>query len=56
MQRHVAEGCRAPAVFDFGQPQQRRDDRQRLVNVCYRLVRDRLELLQRRGVGAAALW
>ena len=55
MQGHAAESGRPPAVFDFGKTQQRRDDRQRLIDICDRLVDNRLELFDRRCVGAAAL-
>ena len=55
VQRDGAKSRRPPAIFDFGQTQQRRDDRQRLVNICDRLVNNHLELFQRGCVGAAAL-
>lgn len=40
VQWHAAEGRRPPAVFDFSEPQQRGNDRQRLIDACDRLVRD----------------
>ena len=55
VQRDAAEARRPPAVLDLGQTQQRRDDRQRLIDTRDRLVRNRLKLLQRGCVGAPAL-
>ena len=50
----AAEGNRTPAVLDFSETKQCRNDTQRLINVCDRLVRNRLQLLQRGSVGAAS--
>ena len=55
VQGHAAKGGRPPAVFDLGKTQQRCDDGQRLIDICDRLVDNRLELLDRRCVGASAL-
>src|ERR1700752_398664 len=55
VQQDGAKSRGPPAVFDFGQTQQRRDDRQRLVNICDRPVYGRLQLFQRSCVGVAAL-
>src|SRR5947209_10541238 len=48
----AAEGRRTPAVLDFSETKQCRNDTQRLINVYDRLVRNRLQLLKRSGVGA----
>src|SRR5712671_1513000 len=55
VQRDGAKSSRPPAIFNFGQTQQPRDDRQRLVNICDRPVYNYLELLQPGCVGTAAL-
>ena len=55
VERDVAETGGPAAVLDLRQAQQRRDDRQRLIDAGDRLVCNRLELLQRCRVGAATL-
>src|SRR6202042_1761298 len=54
VQRDGAESRRPPAVFDFREAQQRRDDRKRLVDARDRLVGGGLELLQGGRVGSPA--
>ena len=44
VQRDGTESRRSPAIFDFGQPQQRRDNCKRLVDIPDRLVYNRMEL------------
>src|SRR5258707_7848203 len=54
-QRALAEARRSLVFLDFRKPQNGGNDRKRLIEAVYRLVRNRLQLLQRRGAGATAL-